>query len=151
MRDQLLLESSSRADVNALLCQHYGLSRNSELVCPACVYKNWFCPCFIKQSFPSVNSGCRANTPCHLETELSGETKTTILRCAQPRSDWGVTRTSNRVTSNGVTGKRVTAKNTEGKFLRKRVTAKNTEGKFLRKRVTAKNNDRRFSRKRVTN
>ena len=56
-----------------------------------------------------------------------------------------------RVTSNGVTGKRVTAKNTEGKFLRKRVTAKNTDGKFLRKRVTAKNNDRRFSRKRVTN
>ena len=92
-----------------------------------------------------------ANTPCHLETELSSETKTTILRCAQPRSDWGVTRTSNRVTSNGVTGKRVTAKNTDGKFLRKRVTAKNTEGKFLRKRVTAKNNDRRLSRKRVTN
>ena len=48
----------------------------------------------------------------------------------------GVTKTSNRVTSNGVTGKRVTAKSTEGKFLRKRVTAKNTDRKFSRKRVT---------------
>ena len=49
---------------------------------------------------------------------------------------WGVTKTSNRVTSNGVTGKRVTARNTEGKFMRKRVTAKNTDRKFSRKRVT---------------
>ena len=37
----------------------------------------------------------------------------------------GVTKTSNRVTSNGVTGKRVSAQNSEGKFSRKRVTAKN--------------------------
>ena len=35
----------------------------------------------------------------------------------------GVTKTSNRVTSNGATGKRVAAKNNhEGKFSRKRVT-----------------------------
>ena len=72
---------------NALLCQHYGLSGSSELVCPACVYKNWFCICFIKQSFLSANSGCRANTPYHLEMELFSETKTTILCHAWPGSD----------------------------------------------------------------
>ena len=41
--------------------------------------------------------------------------------------------TEQRVTSNGVTGKRVTAKNTEGKSLRKRVTAKNIKGKIFEK------------------
>ena len=72
MRDQLLLESSSRA-VN--LC--------ARLACT----KTDFVHVLLKQSFPSVNSGFRANTPCHLEMQLSGETKTTILRRAEPRSD----------------------------------------------------------------